>query len=107
VSHESNPFDQAQDPEIRALLLGQLEGAAPERFIDRVIAGLPERASPSSWEVLARWARMGTAAAAVITLALGAWLATPRPSEPVREPLLELGRTADSELLMTAMISEP
>lgn len=107
MSHESNPFDQAQDREIRTLLLGLLEGEAPERFLARVMAGLPERSSPNSWEVLARWARVGIAAAAVITLALGAWLAAPRPTEPVREPLLELGRTADSELLMTAMIREP
>lgn len=107
MSNPTNPFDQARDPEIRSLLLGHLEGEAPERFLARVMAGLPERAGLSSREVLARWARVGIAAAAVITLALGAWLTVPRSAEPMGEPLLELGRTADQELLMTAMISEP
>jgi len=107
VSHEPHPFDQAPDPEIRALLLRQLDGPAPERFVRQVIAGLPDRPAANSWEILARWARPGLAAAAITAVALGAWLATPRSSEPVAEPLLELGRMADSELLMTAMIREP
>ena len=107
MSNPTNPFDQAQDPEIRALLLGHLEGQAPEHFLARVMAGLPDRSGLSSWEILARWARVGIAAAAVITLALGAWLALPRSAESVGEPLLELSQTADKELLMTAMISQP
>jgi hypothetical protein len=48
-----------------------------------------------SREVLARWARPGIAAAALITAALGAWLAF-RQSDPVGEPLLELSTAADS-----------
>ena len=107
MSQEFNLSEHAPDPEIGALLRSRLEGLAPEHFVHRVMAGLPQRIALDSWEVLARWARPGIAAAAILTAALGAWLAVPGRSDTVGEPLLELSTAADSELILTAMIPEP
>jgi hypothetical protein len=107
VTQKFNLSEHAPDPEIGGLLRTHLEGLAPEQFVHRVMAGLPQRSTLDSWEVLARWARPGIAAAAIITAALGAWLAFPRQSDPVGEPLLELSTAADSELILSALIPEP
>ena len=82
MTQKFNLSEHPPDPEIGGLLRTHLEG-------------------------LARWARPGIAAAAIITAALGAWLAFPRQSDPVGEPLLELSTAADSELILSALIPEP
>ncbi|HEY7029273.1 MAG TPA: hypothetical protein VH438_16780 [Gemmatimonadales bacterium] len=107
MTQKFNLSEQGPDPELGGLLRAHLEGLAPEQFVHRVIAGLPQRFTQDSWDVLARWARPGIAAAAIITAALGAWLAFPRQNDPVGEPLLELSTAADSELILSALIPEP
>lgn len=107
MTQKFNLSEQAPDPELGGLLRAHLEGLAPDQFVHRVMAGLPQRFTLDSWDVLARWARPGIAAAAIITAALGAWLVYPRQNDAVGEPLLELSTAADSELILSALIPEP
>jgi len=107
VTQKFNLSEHAPDPELGGLLRAHLEGLAPDQFVHRVMAGLPQRFTLDSWDVLARWARPGIAAAAIVTAALGAWLAFPRQNDAVGEPLLELSTAADSELILSALIPEP
>ena len=107
MTQKFNVSEDAPDPELGGLLRAHLEGLAPDHFVHRVMAGLPQRFTLDSWEVLARWARPGIAAAAIIAAALGAWLAFPPQSDPVGEPLFELSTAADSELILSALIPEP
>ena len=71
MTQKFNLSEHAPDPEIGGCFRTHLEGLAPEQFVHRVMAGLPQRFTLDSWEVLARWARPGIAAAAIITA--GAW----------------------------------
>lgn len=72
-----NPFDAKPDAELGHLLRECLEAPDPDAFAARVRAAIgaePRVASEGSWEVLARWARPGLAAAAIVLLSLGVWL---------------------------------
>jgi hypothetical protein len=76
-----DPFDPRPDAELGQLLRAHLAADDDAAFAARVRAALatvpgPRRSTrrPSSWDVLAAWARPGLAAAAVLVLALGWWL---------------------------------
>lgn len=99
-------FDDKRDEQLGAALRAYLDAPGTAEFASRVRAALP--ASPvTSWDILAAWTRPILAAAAIVLAALGTWLTLPHQAGTVREPLLELGQTADREMVATAMIMEP
>ena len=74
-----DPFDATRDAALGRLLRDHLDAGDEAAFAARVRAAvLAERTtrSDTSWEVLARWARPGLAAAAAIVIGLGLWIAT-------------------------------
>ncbi|HXF95755.1 MAG TPA: hypothetical protein VNI61_06590 [Gemmatimonadales bacterium] len=74
-------FDHHPDPELGAALRAALEPRDQAAFVARVMARFDQaRAVVPAWEVLARWAGRGIAAAAL--LALAAALALGRGQAP-------------------------
>jgi hypothetical protein len=68
------PFDHRPDPVLGEALRHALEPGDSAAFVARVLARADalRAATPGSWDaVLARWARVGVAAAMVIALAAG------------------------------------
>jgi hypothetical protein len=63
-----NPFDHAPDPELGTLLRAHLTAPEDDGFTARILARLGAR-EDSSLDVLARWARLGIAAALVLAAA--------------------------------------
>lgn len=70
---DSIPFGARPDPAIAQLLRTYLEAPDDVAFTERLRQRLLQH-EDSSWEVLARWARPGLAAAACLALLVGAWL---------------------------------
>jgi anti-sigma-K factor RskA len=71
----SLPFDHRADPELGAALRAALEPGDPAPFVARVLAQAEltrgRRRDVPTWDILARWARAGIAAAAVAALVAG------------------------------------
>ena len=106
MNSEFERFEDTRDEQLGAALHAYLDAPGTGEFARRVRAALP--ADPvTSWDILAAWARPILAAAAIVLAALGTWLSLPRQAGTVREPLLELGQSADREMVATAMIREP
>lgn len=61
-----NPFDPAPDRELGALLRAHLEAPAHQAFVAQVLAAAVGRRDEGSLQVLARWARIGVAAALLL-----------------------------------------
>ncbi len=75
-----DPFESDPDVALGRLLREHLDAGDEGRFVARVRAALlAER--DTSWDVLARWARPGLAAAASVVIGLGLWLAMQRGGE--------------------------
>lgn len=71
MSESRAPFDHRPDPELGVALRSALEPGDQAAFVARVLA-LAGEARASSWDgVLARWARVGVAAALLIAAAAG------------------------------------
>lgn len=70
---EPLPFDHRPDPVLGAALRRALDPGDHSAFVARVLAGADAaRAAAATWDaVLARWARVGVAAAVVTALAAG------------------------------------
>ena len=67
----SLPFHHGPDPELGAALRGALDPGDSAAFVARVLARA-ELLQAGSWDiVLARWARVGVAAAVLVALAAG------------------------------------
>ncbi|HXW96703.1 MAG TPA: hypothetical protein VEI47_03895 [Gemmatimonadales bacterium] len=100
------PFDSQPDPVLGELLRRHLAPQSTDAaFADRVLARLPQRGS--LWEVLARWARPGIAAAALIGALLGYWLVLHAPGPETAEPGGELaatGRPLNSDAMMSVVL---
>lgn len=64
------PFDQQRDPALGAALRAALAPRNPAGFVARVLAAADRRPAPMV-DVLARWARVGIAAALLAALAAG------------------------------------
>lgn len=64
-----NPFDPAPDRELGALLRAHLEAPGHPGFVAQVLAAAGSRREEDSVQVLARWARVGVAAALVLATA--------------------------------------
>ncbi|HTS87461.1 MAG TPA: hypothetical protein VMG41_03130 [Gemmatimonadales bacterium] len=99
------PFDSGRDPALGELLRRHFEAADHDAFAALVMARLPQGAS--LWDVLARWARPGIAAAVLIAAALGYWTVARETAQSAAEPTGELaaaGRSMDTEALMGAVL---
>jgi hypothetical protein len=71
MKQDSSPFDARPDPVIGAALRHALAPADHDRFVARVLARA-EQMRTATWDaVLARWARLGVAAAMIVALAAG------------------------------------
>jgi len=71
MKRDSLPFDARPDPVIGAALGRALDPGDHDRFVARVLARA-EQLRTASWDaVLARWARVGVAAAMIVALAAG------------------------------------
>lgn len=68
-----NPFDAGPDEALGALLRETLSRSDDAAFTARVRQALPT-AQLGAWDLLARWARPGLVAAALVALAAGLWL---------------------------------
>jgi hypothetical protein len=64
------PFDHQPDPKLGAALRAALAPADTAGFVARVVAAADRRPAPMV-DVLARWARIGLAAAVLAALAAG------------------------------------
>jgi hypothetical protein len=64
-----NPFDPSPDRELGALLRAHLEAPGHPAFVAQVLAAAGSRREEDSLQVLARWARIGIAAALVLATA--------------------------------------
>jgi hypothetical protein len=68
---EGLPFDHRPDPRLGAALRHALDAGDDAAFVARVLARAAA-VRPGSWDtVLARWARLGLAAAMLVALAAG------------------------------------
>jgi hypothetical protein len=61
-----NPFDPAPDRELGALLRAHLEAPGHQAFVAQILAAAGGRREEGSLQVLARWARIGIAAALLL-----------------------------------------
>lgn len=66
-----NPFAGERDAALGALLREALEAPDHPAFAARVRSALP---TTGAWDLLARWARPGLVAAALVALVAGLWL---------------------------------
>jgi len=84
MTQDSLPFDARPDPMIGAALRRALDAGEHDRFVARVLARA-EQLRAVSWDaVLARWARLGVAAAVLVALAAGYLVGRGRPTAPER-----------------------
>lgn len=80
-----NPFDARPDERLGHLLREYLDAPDHAVFVARVRAAVA-RETPTSWDVLAAWARPGLAAVAVVAFLMGLWLGI-RPGAGAGEPM--------------------
>ena len=71
---ERNEFGPERDEALGALLHEHLSTTDDASFAESVMARIRREPRESSWEVLAGWAPLGMAAAAILALATGLWL---------------------------------
>jgi hypothetical protein len=71
MTQDMTPFDHRTDPVLGAALRHALTGGDDAAFVAGVLARARHLATGSWDAVLARWARVGVAAAAVLALAAG------------------------------------
>jgi hypothetical protein len=76
------PFDHQPDPELGAALRAALAPGETAPFVTRVLAAVERRPAPMV-DVLARWARVGIAAAALAAFAAGFAVARGTAGAPV------------------------
>ncbi len=71
-------FEPEPDKALGELLYEHLSTADDASFTERVMSRIRREPRESSWEVLAGWAPLGMAAAAILALATGLWLGSTR-----------------------------
>ena len=83
--------------------------AGEDAFVARVMSRIRRDRIESSWDVLARWAPAGMAAAALLALAAGLWLGfSQAPPEQVAADPVELlapDGPVTAELVLTAVLA--
>jgi hypothetical protein len=101
---EKEAFASQPDPRLGRLLRACLDGdGRHEEFAARLRARLGD--ASSSWEVLARWARPGIAAAVLAAALLGYWLVLREDRLATPEMVGELAAT-DRPLDQDALIGD-
>jgi anti-sigma factor RsiW len=80
---EHNAFEPERDEALGALLHEHLSPTNNASFTERVMSRIRLEPHESSWEVLAGWAPLGMAAAAILALATGLWLGSTSSDPPV------------------------
>jgi hypothetical protein len=118
MTHEVTPpndFGGTPDERLGALLREHLAPAGHAAFVGRVRAAIAAEPA-TSWDVLARWARPGVAAAAGILLALGLLfgLAQPSPSgvsladaaQAAGVPAVLVADASSTDVLLAAVVGD-
>jgi hypothetical protein len=106
---ESLAFDHRPDAVLGDALRQALDPGDAAPFVARVLARA-EQVRATSWDtVLARWSRLGVAAAAVVALAAGyvvgrAGIAAPAAQPSVAETLLAPPAPADVGVVLASVI---
>ena len=109
MTREPLPFDHRPDPALGAALRQALE---PEEgshtgFVARLLARVDDPRGAGSWDrVLARWARVGVAAAVLFSLAAGYLVgrATATPARPSVAEALIAPRTPVVEVVLASVL---
>lgn len=109
---ERNAFGSERDGALGALLHEHLSTTDDASFAERVMARIRREPRESSWEVLAGWAPLGMAAAAVLALATGLWLGstwrdTPMVAADTADPIewLSTSEPVTTEFVLTAVFA--
>jgi hypothetical protein len=108
---ESLSFDHRPDAVLGEALRLALDPGDPAPFVARVLARA-DQVRVASWDtVLARWSRLGVAAAAVVALGAGyvvgrAGMAAPAAQPSVAETLLVRPAQADAAVVLASVIDE-
>jgi len=79
----NNAFESERDRALGALLHEHLSTTDDNAFAAGVMARIQLEPRESSWEILAAWAPLGMAAAAILALATGLWLGAARRDAPM------------------------
>ena len=74
MTHETNEFFSGRDEALGAELRSYLASSDDARFAARMRDLAAGAARETAWDVLTRWAMPGLAAAALLLVAVGAWL---------------------------------
>jgi len=82
---DRNEFGPERDEALGALLHEHLSTTDDASFAESVMARIRREPRESSWEVLAGWAPLGMAAAAILAVAAGLWLGSARRDVPMAE----------------------
>ena len=109
MTREPLPFDHRPDPALGAALRQALEPAEGSHtaFVARLLARVDDPRGTGSWDgVLARWARVGVAAAVVFSLAAGYLVgrATAAPARPSVAEALIAPRTPVVEVVLASVL---
>lgn len=108
---ERNAFGSERNGALGALLHEHLGTTDDASFAERVMARIRREPRESSWDVLAGWAPLGMAAAAIMALATGLWLGSARGNTPMvaadtTDPVewLSTGDPVTTEFVLTAVL---
>ncbi len=111
MTQDNTPFDHRPDPLLGSALRQALAPGDESAFVAELM-GSAERASAASWDaVLARWARVGVAAAVILVLAAGYVVrrspATASRRPPVADALLTpAAQGAEVDVVLTSVIDD-
>ena len=117
MTHDPTPndFGATHDETIGRLLREHYAPAAQDEFVVRVRAAIAAEPA-TSWDVLARWARPGVAAAAGILLALGLLFGIAQPfssgasladaAQAAGVPALLIADASSNDVLLAAVVGD-
>jgi hypothetical protein len=97
------PFDPQRDEALGELLRAHLSSDDDAAFAARVRAAAGRIRRDTSWDVLARWARPGVAAAAGLAATIAIWLALSSAPAPAAEPLA-MDEPAGRDVVMAVLL---
>src|SRR3989441_10500651 len=100
MKEPSLPFDHRPDPELGAALRVALEPGDPAPFVARVLARA--EMGHATWEILARWARAGIAAAAAAALVAGFAMGRVMQSPPSLDDVVVASAGAGANALLSS-----
>ena len=106
-------FSSERDPTLGAILREQLGARDDVTFVAAVMDRVLRERRESSWDILAGWAPLGVAAAAVVALGAGLWLGMEWRKSPdllagSQDPVAQWLSSADpvtNDFVLTAVLS--